>query len=104
MDKTLTVQKGQQPLDLPSVQVILPRPLLVLFPEAAAEVRLQAGTVREMIDSLDACWPGMRDRLCDSTPRIRRHLSIFCDGERASLETPLKPYAKIYVLTAMSGG
>ena len=88
----------------PEVLILLPRALLDLFPEAAPEVRLPAFTVSEMIGALDARWPGMRDRLCDSTPRIRRHLNIFVEGRRASLETPLKPGAKIYVMTAISGG
>jgi molybdopterin converting factor small subunit len=46
----------------------------------------------------------MRDRLCDSTPALRRHLNIFVDGERARLETPLLPGAEMIVMTAVSGG
>ena len=90
----------------PSVEVLvtLPRPLLALFPDAPSEVKVSAATVDGVIAALDAQWPGMRGRLCDETPRIRRHLSIFCNGERATLDTPLKDGAKIYVLTAMSGG
>jgi molybdopterin converting factor small subunit len=86
------------------VLVILPRPLLALFPEAKAEVKVSAATVGDMIAALNAQWPGIRDRLCDETPRIRRHLSIFCNGERAALDTPLPDNARIYVLTAVSGG
>ena len=40
-------------------------------------------TVDEVIDALDARWPGMRDRLCDSTPAMRRHINVFVDGKRA---------------------
>ena len=57
-----------------------------------------------MIDRLDARWPGMRDRLCDSTPAIRRHINVFVDGERARLETRLGPGAEVYIMTAISGG
>lgn len=92
------------PATLPTVLVILPRPLLALFPDAVKEVTLQAATVLDMIDALDERWPGMRDRLCDSTPHVRQHLSIFCNGERAHLQTTLRAGAKIYILTAMSGG
>lgn len=46
----------------------------------------------------------MRDRLCDSTPAIRRHLNVFVDGERATLATPLRADAGMLVTTAMSGG
>ncbi len=86
------------------VAVKLPHALMVLFPEPVQEVKVEASTVAEMLDALDARWPGMRDRLCDSTPRIRRHLNIFVEGKRAELDTGLRPHAKVYVLTAMSGG
>lgn len=86
------------------VSVLLPRALLDLFPDAVREVELPAKTVGEVIAALDRRWPGMRDRLCDSTPRVRRHINIFVDGRRASLDTPVRDGAKVYVLTAISGG
>jgi sulfur-carrier protein len=88
----------------PEVIVILPRPLLALFPEARAEVWVTADTIEGMIGVLDQLWPGMKVCLCDETPRIRQHLAIFCDGERAALDSVLAQDAKIYILTAMSGG
>ncbi|MGO8953374.1 MAG: MoaD/ThiS family protein [Rhodomicrobium sp.] len=86
------------------VLVILPRPLLALFPGALAEVKVSAATVGDLVADLDARWPGMGHRICDETPRIRPHLSIFCNGKRAALDTPLPDGARIYILTAMSGG
>ena len=82
----------------------LPGVLIDLFPGAPRRVELQAATVKEMIDGLDACWPGMRDRICDSRPAIRKHMNVFVDGSRASLKTPLAPGDEVYVLTAISGG
>jgi molybdopterin converting factor small subunit len=84
--------------------VVLPRALVDLFPGSLHEVEISASTVGDMINGLDARWPGMRDRLRDSTPRIRPHLNIFVEGRRANLETRLGPGAKIHILTAMSGG
>ena len=95
---------GHEDASAQQLLILLPRALLDLFPEAAHEVRLTASTIGEMIAALDARWPGMGDRLCDSTPRIRRHLNIFVEGRRATLETKLKAGAKIYVMTAVSGG
>ena len=88
----------------PAVEVVLTRALIDLFPGLPQQVTVPAATVNVMIDALEARWPGMRDRLCDSTPKIRRHLNVFVDGQRATLATPLRPGAKVYVLTAMSGG
>jgi len=87
-----------------TVSVTLPAALMALFPGSTPRVDLNACTVDGMLDALDARWPGMRDRLCDSTPAIRRHINIFVDGERAALDTPLAPGTEVFILTAMSGG
>ena len=86
------------------VSVTLAGALAYLFPTAPRRLEVPAASVREMIDALDAGWPGMRDRIVDSTPAIRRHMNVFVDGERAKLDTPLKPGAAVFVLTAISGG
>ncbi len=88
----------------PAVFVLLPAPLVSLFPDSARLVELSASSVAEMIDQLDSRWPGMRDRVCDSTPAIRPHINIYVEGERANLETRLPPGAEITVMTAISGG
>jgi molybdopterin converting factor small subunit len=84
--------------------VRLPVLLTTLFPDAERVVRIEAETVRDVIDGLESRWPGMRDRLCDTTPAIRRHINVFVDGKRCRLDTPLAPGADVYVLTAVSGG
>ena len=86
------------------VLVVLPGILVNLFPGSVREVALSAASVREAIDALDARWPGMRDRLCDSRPAIRRHINVFVDGDKAALDTPLAPGAEVIIMTAISGG
>ena len=86
------------------VSVRLPVLFASLFPTAERTVELSAETVSEMMDALDARWPGMRDRLCDSTPAIRRHINVFVDGKRVTLDTRLAPGADVFILTAISGG
>ena len=88
----------------PPVVVVLPAALVRLFPGAMRRLELPASTVGEMIDALDARWPGMRDRLCDSRPAIRRHINVFVEGRRATLDTRLAPGTEVTVLTAISGG
>jgi molybdopterin synthase sulfur carrier subunit len=84
--------------------VTLPTSLLRLFPGCEPHPNLDAATVHELVDALNLRWPGMRDRICDSTPRIRRHINVFVDGERATLETPLAAGAEVLIMTAISGG
>ena len=87
-----------------SVMVTLPVALMNLFPGCLARVELSASTIRDVIDALDRRWPGMRDRICDSTPGIRRHINVFVEDERATLETHLKRGAEVIIMTAISGG
>jgi molybdopterin synthase sulfur carrier subunit len=86
------------------IVVSLPAVLVNLFPGCTPRVELAASTVAEAIDALDTNWPGMRDRICDSTPRIRRHINVFVAGERATLQTRVPPGAEMLVMTAISGG
>ncbi|SMF67199.1 molybdopterin synthase subunit MoaD [Tistlia consotensis] len=86
------------------VTVRLPAALVALFPGAPRELALPAASVGELIDGLDARWPGMGDRLRDSRPAIRRHINVFVEGRRATLATPLAPGGEVDILTAISGG
>lgn len=86
------------------IAVTLPPALLRLFPGAERRLEVPAATVAEVIEALDERWPGMRDRLCDSRPAIRRHINVFVEGRRATLETPLAPGAAVFIITAISGG
>lgn len=86
------------------VRVVLPLALVRLFPECDGETSVKADDVRGVILALDARWPGMWDRLCDSTPAIRRHINVFVSGERMRLDTPVPDGAEVFVMTAISGG
>jgi molybdopterin converting factor small subunit len=94
----------QTSITSPPVVVSLPAALVRLFPGSVRRVEVAASTVGEVIDALDARWPGMRDRLCDSRPAIRRHINVFVEGRRTTLDTRLAPGAEVTVITAISGG
>lgn len=85
--------------------VRLPRSLVDLFPALPRQVDVpDVGTVAELIASLDARWPGLRDRLCDEGPALREHINVFVDGERAGLSAPLRLGSVVIVLPAVAGG
>lgn len=92
--------------DRPSsqVSVLLPAVLVNLFPGAVRQLSVPASSVREVVDALDARWPGMRDRICDSRPAIRRHINVFVEGDKATLATSLQPGTEVIIMTAISGG
>src|ERR671918_1627309 len=101
--RRISMRQAERAQPVP-VLVVLPRILVNLFPGAAREVAVSAASVREAIDALDARWPGMRDRVCDSRPAIRRHINVFVDGDKATLDTPLEPGTEVIIMTAISGG
>jgi molybdopterin synthase sulfur carrier subunit len=86
------------------IVVLVPPALMRLFPGCQRDVAICADSVAEMIDALEVRWPGMRDRLCDSSPRVRRHINIFVQGERATLGTAIPDGAEVCIMTAISGG
>lgn len=84
--------------------VVLPESLARLFPGAPRNVQVAAESVLDAVDRLDERWPGMRDRLLDGRPQIRRHIIIFVNDERAGLGTSLRPADEMFIMPAMSGG
>ena len=84
--------------------VILPRSLVSLFPGAERRVPASGGTVLDVVRDLDRHVPGIGNRILDAGPSIRTHLNLFVDGERAALDTPVRPGAEIHVIPAVSGG
>lgn len=87
----------------PRVTVTLPEALLRLFPAAEEKVVVAAGDIRAVFDALDARWPGMRGRLADTRPAIRRNILVYANGRRASLDTALEDGADVLVTIAMTG-
>lgn len=85
-------------------QVVLPRSLVALVARSERHAHVEASSVREVLEALDARWPGLLDRVCDPGPRLRTHLNVFVDGERATLDTPVASDSTVHVIPAVSGG
>jgi sulfur-carrier protein len=84
--------------------VRLPGTLTPLFPGLPRRVEVDAATVLAAIDSLETQWPGLRDRIVEEGPALRRHLHVYVDGERAGLDTPVEERSRMDVIAAISGG
>jgi molybdopterin converting factor small subunit len=82
----------------------LPSTLPPLFRDLPRRLDIDAATVDEAIDRLDQRWPGLRDRLCEQGPVLRRHINVYVDRERAGLDTALLPSSRVDVIAAISGG
>jgi molybdopterin converting factor small subunit len=84
--------------------VHLPPTLPPLFPNLPRRLDVEAATVDEAIARLDQTWPGLRDRLCEPGPSLRRHINVYVDRRRADLATELRAESRVDVIAAISGG
>lgn len=68
-------------------------------------VRVAGDTVRQVIDGLEAAFPGIKARLVDGD-RLRPGLAVVVDGEvsRLRLRHHLTEISEVHFLPAISGG
>lgn len=84
--------------------VHLPATLPSMYTDLPRTVDVDASTVDEAIERLEARWPGLRDRLCQAGPALRPHINVYVDRERGSLDTALEPASRVDLIAAISGG
>jgi molybdopterin synthase sulfur carrier subunit len=87
--------------------VLIPAPLRRLT-AGQSRVAVDAATVRELLDRLDAAHPGVRAYLLDETGALRAYVNVFVNAteirQAAGLATPLRPADEVTILPAMAGG
>ena len=68
-------------------------------------VKAPGTNLRQLIEALEARFPGLQDRLCREG-RLRPNVAAWVDGEPASagLLEPLKEESEVHFLPAISGG
>lgn len=68
-------------------------------------VAANGGTVAEVVDDLEAQFPGIRFRMIDEQGNLRRHMRMFFDGEMVlELSHPLRADGELLIVQALSGG
>lgn len=90
-----------------AVTVRIPTPLRGLT-GGAAEVSAEAGTLRDVIDSLGAAYPGLGDRLLDDEGGLRRFVNVFVSDTDVRflehLDTPVGEGEVVSIIPAIAGG
>ncbi len=68
----------------------------------------EAGTVAELVQALDAQWPGLGFYITDERGQLRQHVAVWVDGQlvedRATLQDAVPPEGTVDILQALSGG
>jgi molybdopterin synthase sulfur carrier subunit len=89
------------------IKVRIPTPLRPLT-KGQGEVEAQARSITEMIDTLNASHPGIKDRLCDETGELRRFVNIYVNEEDIRFlkgkETSLEDGDEVSIVPAIAGG
>ncbi len=70
-----------------------------------SEMTVPGQTIREVIDSLEARFPGLRERLCEQE-HIRPNIAVVVDGIRSNqgLRERLDEDSEVHFVPAISGG
>jgi sulfur-carrier protein len=87
--------------------VFVPTPLRRLT-GGQSKVEVEATTINELVQKLEAQYPGVRERLLDNDGEIKRFINVFVDGEEIrglqGGDTPLNDRAEVSIIPAMAGG
>ena len=90
-----------------AVSVHIPHPLRKLTGEKT-DVETVAGTIGELIDSLEIQHPGIKERLVDATGKIHRFVNLYVNDDDIrfleGMETPLKHGDSVAIVPAVAGG
>lgn len=89
------------------VTVRVPTPLQKLT-QNQSEVKVSGKNVRELIEDLEKRFPGIKERICDETGKIRRFINVYVNEEDVRFlqqeETPLKDGDEVSIIPAIAGG
>lgn len=89
------------------IKVRIPTPLRTLT-KNQGEVEVKGASVAELIDSLEADHPGIKNRLCDEHGEIRRFVNVYVNEEDVRFlngkATTLKDGDEVSIVPAIAGG
>ncbi len=73
-----------------------------------SEITAEGSTLNEVLDSLDANYPGIKDRIVDEQGALRRFVNVYVGNDDVrfldGLETPVSDGSQVSVIPAVAGG
>jgi molybdopterin synthase sulfur carrier subunit len=70
-------------------------------------IEVEAGTVRECIEAVEARYPGFQELVVDARGELRRFVRLLLNGDelpRDALDTPVGDDDRVRILAALAGG
>jgi sulfur-carrier protein len=90
-----------------SVSVRVPT-ILRTYTKGESEVTADGTTLSEVLDSLDADYPGIKARVVDEQGKLRRFVNVYVGNEDVrfaeGLETKTPEGTQVSVIPAVAGG
>lgn len=90
-----------------SVSVRVPT-ILRTYTKGESEVTADGSTLSEVLDSLDAAYPGIRGRVVDEQGKLRRFVNVYVGNEDVrfaeGLDTETPAGTQVSVIPAVAGG
>ena len=89
------------------VVVKIPGPLRKLT-NGESQADIEVGSIKEAIDTLEALYPGMQQRLLDESGGLRHFVNVYLNGEDVrflqDLGTATKAGDEVSIVPAVAGG
>ena len=70
----------------------------------SSTVEVAGATLGEVISSLESSYPRLTGWVRDERGRVREHVNVFVNGDRAPLDASVGPADRVHILPAISGG
>ncbi|MEV6282648.1 ubiquitin-like small modifier protein 1 [Kribbella sp. NPDC051770] len=90
-----------------SVSVRVPT-ILRPYTQGASEVSVEGSTLSEVLESLDASYPGIKGRVLDDSGELRRFVNVYVDNDDVrfaeGLQTSIKDGGQVSIIPAVAGG
>ncbi|ASU60538.1 MULTISPECIES: ubiquitin-like small modifier protein 1 [Nocardiopsis] len=82
--------------------------ILRTYTNDAAEVSAEGATLAEVLDDLEANYPGIRARILDDNGKVRRFVNVYIGDEdvrfEKGLQTEVADGAQVSIIPAVAGG
>lgn len=90
-----------------AVKVLIPTPLQKLTRDQAT-LECSAGSINELLESLEQSCPGIKARLCDEQGQLRRFVNFYVNNEDIRFldgaDTALQDGDEVSIIPAIAGG